>query len=225
MINIEEVTNFLHNYQPVKKIKVTKEFAIALMGSAEFVEKPSESYGEGIIGRFDGAPIEIDDDIESDPFPFLINIKTVKLKDMLVIHDESGYVLPHLHELLVRGIIGINADGRNKYAGILEDLLGNVPRQRIDLIGRHSIVDFDMKGTQISVRTVIMEHDIVNTVNLRKRENALFDLPGIFALHPVTEHIVNSLKYDLDTCFKDEERDYNADIGFDVELEQHQDDR
>jgi hypothetical protein len=68
MINIEdlqEVTHALHNYQPVKKIKVTKEFAIALMKSAKFEEKPSEFYsGGGITCRFDSVLIEIDDEID-----------------------------------------------------------------------------------------------------------------------------------------------------------------
>lgn len=67
MINIEdlqEVTFTLHNYKPVKKIKVTKEFAIALMKNANFEEKPSEFYRGGITGRWDGIPIEIDDEID-----------------------------------------------------------------------------------------------------------------------------------------------------------------
>ena len=64
MINIEEVTHALHNYQPVKKIKVTKEFAVALMKSAKLEEKPSEFYSGGIIGRYDMYLIEIDDEID-----------------------------------------------------------------------------------------------------------------------------------------------------------------
>lgn len=51
----------LHNYQLIKKIKVTSEFAQALMKSTEFEEKP---YSGGITGLFDGVPIEIDDDID-----------------------------------------------------------------------------------------------------------------------------------------------------------------
>ena len=64
MINIEEVTLALHNYKPVKKIKITKEFAITLMKNANFEEKPSEFYSGGITCRFDGVPIEIDDEID-----------------------------------------------------------------------------------------------------------------------------------------------------------------
>lgn len=70
MINIEEVTLALHNYQPVKKIKVTSDFAVALMKSAKFEEKPSESYSDGIIGRYDMCLIEIDDDIDG-PYEFV----------------------------------------------------------------------------------------------------------------------------------------------------------
>lgn len=69
MINIEdlqEVTNALHNYQPVKKIKVTKEFAIALMKSAKFEDKPDQFYNSGIIGRYDMCLIEIDDEIDGN---------------------------------------------------------------------------------------------------------------------------------------------------------------
>lgn len=64
MINIEEVTHALHNYQPVKKIKVTKEFAVALMKNAKFEDKPKPSYSGGIIGRYDMYLIEIDDEID-----------------------------------------------------------------------------------------------------------------------------------------------------------------
>ncbi len=67
MINIEdlqEVTLALHNYQPVKKIKVTSDFAVALMKSAKFEDKPKSSYRDGIIGRYDMYLIEIDDEID-----------------------------------------------------------------------------------------------------------------------------------------------------------------
>lgn len=68
MINIEDFQELNHamisNYQPVKKIKVTSDFAIALMKSAKFEEKPSEFYSGGITCRFDGVPIEIDDEID-----------------------------------------------------------------------------------------------------------------------------------------------------------------
>ena len=67
MINIEdlqEVTHALHNYRPVKKIKVTSDFAVALMKHAKFEDKPKSSYGDGIIGRYDMCLIEIDDEID-----------------------------------------------------------------------------------------------------------------------------------------------------------------
>lgn len=62
--DLQEVTFSLHNYKPVKKIKVTKEFAVALMKNAKFEDKPKPSYSGGTIGHFTGIPIEIDDEID-----------------------------------------------------------------------------------------------------------------------------------------------------------------
>ena len=68
MINIEDFQELSHamisNYQPVKKIKVTSDFAIALMKHAKFEDKPKSSYSDGIIGRYDMCLIEIDDEID-----------------------------------------------------------------------------------------------------------------------------------------------------------------
>jgi len=62
--DLQEVTFTLRNYKPVKKIKVTKEFAVALMNSAKLEENLSDFYDRGIIGHYDMYLIEIDDKID-----------------------------------------------------------------------------------------------------------------------------------------------------------------
>lgn len=68
MINIEDLQELnlamMRNYKHVKKIKATSEFAQALMKSCKFEEKSSQSYNSGYIARWDGIPVEIDDEID-----------------------------------------------------------------------------------------------------------------------------------------------------------------
>ena len=89
--------------------------------------------------------IEINDNVERDPFILLIDIEAVDLLDVLVIYDKLLDLISHVHKLLVRGVSGIKTYRCDKDPGILIDLGSDASCKRIDLIGGHSVIDFYMK--------------------------------------------------------------------------------
>ena len=68
-----------------------------------------------------------------------------------------------------------------------------------------------------------MKDDIVSAVNFRESRDGLFDLLGVFRLDPVSEHVIHGFLNDPEACLKDEQRDDDTYICFDIELEEDQD--
>ena len=159
--------------------------------------------------------VKADDHVELDAV--LGHIEAVHLQHVLLHHHPAADVLPDPGGLVVGGVDGIDADAGQDHAGLVHDLLDDLPLQAVQPIGGVVVRHFNVDGAHQQVGAVAVEDQIVGPGDVLKALNDGLDGAGQLVVDPLSQNAGDGLQQHLIAGLQDHHGDHDAEIGLDGE--------
>ena len=121
------------------------------------------------------------------------------------------------------GVVRVNADSGEDDACFAVDLLFNFARERIQVGNSHCVGEFYVHGGEFLFRTVIVNDEVVCAVNPFFDADEFLDLLGEFVVVLLAEQVAHGVLQHFKARFDDEDGNQNADVSFEREPRENED--
>ena len=121
------------------------------------------------------------------------------------------------------GVVRVNADSGKDDACFAIDLLFDLAREGIQVGNGHGVREFHVHGGEFLFGTVIVDDEIVCTVDAFFAADEALDLLGKFVIIFLAEQVADGVLQHFKARFDDENGNQNADVGFERETCENED--
>ena len=121
------------------------------------------------------------------------------------------------------GIVRVDSDSGEDDACFAVDLLFNFARERIQVGDSHGVGEFHVHGGEFLFRTVIVNDEVVCAVDAFFAADEALDLLGEFVVIFLAEQVAHGVLQHFKARFDDENGNQNADVGFERESCENED--
>ena len=108
---------------------------------------------------------------------------------MLLGQNQIMNLLLELEELLVFRVAGVNADSRHNHVELFVYFPLDFSHESIQFRGVHGIRHLDMGGSQVGIRTIVMEEKVIGAENPGNGIDGFLNLFGELAVRSGSQNL------------------------------------
>ena len=167
----------------------------------------ADLFADFFVNRVSVARVEAYDDIETDGFFVLVEIKAVQLEYIGDVHDDFAHALPRFDCGGVLRVDAVNTHAREDDIIFLIDLNRHLADEFVEVVGAQSVGDFDVNASRVGFGTVVVKHEVIGAAYLGERENGAFYIFGEFGVGALAENLGEGFAQHIDSRFHDDNAD------------------
>ena len=133
--------------------------------------------------------------------------------------DDLPHLVPRFDDILVLRIHRIHPDSGQDNMMLPVNLQLDVPDQQIQLIGRIRIRNLYMNGTVPGIRTIVIEHQVIRSLHVRKAHHRVPDCFAQLHIIPLTQDLRNRILQHFNAGLDDDYGDNRTEPGFQRHME------
>ena len=120
------------------------------------------------------------------------------------------------------GVVRVNADSGEDDACFAVDLLFNFARERIQVGNSHGVGEFHVYGSEFLFRAVIVDDEVVCSVDAFFAADEALDLLGEFVVILLAEQVADGVLQHFKAGFDNKYGNQNADVSFERESRENE---